>query len=81
MAPQKPVDILALDSALEELSAFDGRLAKLVELRFFAGLTLREAGDSLGTSRATADRDWAAAKAWLFQRLYAGPPGGVKSNE
>ena len=62
-------DLLALDEALELLAVEDAACAKLVKLRFFAGLTLREAAECLGISRRTADRQWAYARAWLFARL------------
>jgi RNA polymerase sigma factor (TIGR02999 family) len=62
-------DLLDLDAALEELQGLDGRQASLVELRFFGGLTLEEAASALGISRATANREWAMAKAWLYRRL------------
>ncbi len=62
-------DILAIDSALEELGAIEPRLVELVELRFFGGLTIVETAEALGISLATANRDWAIAKAWLQRRL------------
>jgi RNA polymerase sigma factor (TIGR02999 family) len=67
------VDVLALDAALTELAAFDARKAHIAELRFFAGLTLEETGEVLGVSLATVERDWQAARAWLFKAL-AGEP-------
>jgi RNA polymerase sigma factor (TIGR02999 family) len=63
------VDVLALDGALGELSSLDPRQGHLVELRFFGGLTLAEAALVLGVSVATANREWAMAKAWLYRRL------------
>jgi RNA polymerase sigma factor (TIGR02999 family) len=63
------VDILALDRALDEMAAFDPRQRDLVELKFFAGLTIDEAAMALGISPATVEREWAIAKAWLYQRL------------
>lgn len=63
------VDILALDTALGELAARDPRQAELVELRFFGGLTQPEVATTMGFSLATANREWAMAKAWLFRRL------------
>jgi len=62
-------DLLALDEALQELAAADKLCADLVQLRFFAGLTLGEAAEVLGMPRRTADRHWAYARAWLFDRL------------
>jgi RNA polymerase sigma factor (TIGR02999 family) len=67
------IDVLALDAALSELAAFDPRKAQIAELRFFAGLTLQETGKVLGVSLATVERDWQAARAWLFKAL-AGEP-------
>jgi RNA polymerase sigma factor (TIGR02999 family) len=62
-------DLLALDEALEKLVAHDKLCADLVQLRFFAGLTLGEAAEALNMPRRTADRHWAYARAWLFDRL------------
>jgi RNA polymerase sigma-70 factor (ECF subfamily) len=61
------VDVLDLDAALTRLSKFDPRKSRLAELRFFSGLSLDEAGRVLGISIATAERDWQAARAWLFK--------------
>jgi RNA polymerase sigma factor (TIGR02999 family) len=63
------VDLLALDQALEELASMDERLCRVVELKFFAGLTIDETAEALDVSRATVERDWATAKAWLYDRL------------
>lgn len=68
------VDLLALDEALETLALEDERKSRLVELRFFGGLTMEQAGQVLGVSRATADREWRVARAWLAARLR--PDGG-----
>ena len=62
-------DVLALDEALTRLTHVDPKKAELVKLRFFAGLTLEEAGELLDLSPATADRYWAFARAWLFREL------------
>ena len=62
-------DLLDLDRALDELAALDERQARLVELRFFGGLSIEEAADAVGVSLATANRDWATAKSWLYRRL------------
>jgi RNA polymerase sigma factor (TIGR02999 family) len=69
---QRDVDVLDLHNALDELSAFDERRARVAELRFFGGLSLEETGLVLGTSLATTMRDWQAARAWLFRRLTRG---------
>ena len=62
-------DLLALDEALENLATEDPRKAELVKLRYFTGLTLPDAAEILGISRGTAGRDWAFARAWLFQEM------------
>jgi RNA polymerase sigma factor (TIGR02999 family) len=67
--PERSAELLALDDALTRLAAKDPRKAKLVELRYFAGLTLDEAATALDISPATADRDWAFARAWLHREL------------
>lgn len=67
------VDVLDLDRALDELSALDQRQGRVVEMRFFAGLSNDEVAEALGISRATVERDWVMAKAWLFHRLTARP--------
>jgi RNA polymerase sigma factor (sigma-70 family) len=63
------VDVLALDEALEELTSFDERSCRVVELRYFAGLNIDETAEELEVSTATVERDWAVAKAWLSKRL------------
>jgi RNA polymerase sigma factor (TIGR02999 family) len=60
-----PEDLLALDEALARLAADDAEAARVVDLHFFAGLSIEEAGEALGVSRATAYRQWAYARAWL----------------
>jgi RNA polymerase sigma factor (TIGR02999 family) len=62
-------DLLSLDEALAQLSVEDHACAELVKLRFFAGLTQDEAATALGISSRTADRYWAYARAWLYDRL------------
>lgn len=66
---QSKVDIEALDEALSRLAALDPDQEKLVELRFFAGLSLEEAAAAMNISRATAAREWALAKSWLHREL------------
>src|SRR5262245_61008623 len=68
-ANDKPVDLLALDEALSKLEELHPRKAQLVKLRFFAGCSLEETAQMLGISRATAQRSWAFARAWLFGQL------------
>jgi RNA polymerase sigma factor (TIGR02999 family) len=61
--------LIALDEALTQLAAEDPDAARLVNLRFFAGLTLKDAAAALGLTSRTADRQWAYARAWLYARL------------
>jgi RNA polymerase sigma-70 factor (ECF subfamily) len=63
------VDVIALDDALKTLAELDDRQAKIVELRFFGGLTVDEVGEVLGISRSTVEEDWRMARAWLSRRL------------
>ena len=63
------VDVLALDDALTRLAAFDPRKARLVELRYFAGLSIPEAASALGVSPKTVGREWAIARLWLRREL------------
>jgi len=67
----RDVDILALDEALQKLSGFDPEGARVVELRFFGGLTVEETAEAIGVSPATVKRTWTAAKAWLYRELSA----------
>ncbi len=67
-----PVEMLALDAALEELARLSSRQARIVELRFFAGLTVDEAAAVLGVSPRTVELDWRTARAWLRDRLAQG---------
>jgi len=62
-------DLLALNEALAQLAEEDATKARLVELRFFAGLSIQDAARCLGISRATADRYWAYARAWLYEKI------------
>jgi RNA polymerase sigma factor (TIGR02999 family) len=64
-------DMLDLDAALDKLATLDPRQAQIVELRFFAGLTVEETAASLGISEKTVKRDWAVARAWLEGELAA----------
>ena len=65
-------ELLDLDEALSRLAEEEPAKADLVKLRFYAGLSVEEAAACLGISRATADRHWAYARAWLYDRLRAG---------
>jgi RNA polymerase sigma factor (TIGR02999 family) len=74
-SPPRDVDLLALDVALDKLAQLDARQSQLVELRFFAGLTVEETAAALEVAPITVKRDWALARAWLFRELSARPDG------
>lgn len=71
-ACQPDADLVALDEALERLAAADSRKARVVELRFFGGLSMEETAETLGVSLRTAHNDWAFARAWLYRALKEG---------
>jgi DNA-directed RNA polymerase specialized sigma24 family protein len=66
---RRPEEVIALDDALEKLAAIDGRKARVVELRFFVGLSLEETAEVLKISPDSVVRDWRLARAWLFSEL------------
>ena len=66
---EENLDLLALDEALKKLAKFDAPKSKIVEMRFFGGLTIAETAQVLGKSHATIEREWAFAKAWLYREL------------
>lgn len=68
-APEREVDVLALDEALAKLSALSERMGRVVELRFFGGLTVEEVAHVLGVSKRTVEGDWQTARAWLSREL------------
>jgi RNA polymerase sigma factor (TIGR02999 family) len=67
--PAPDVELLDLDAAITRLSSFDPRKSHIAELRFFGGLSLKETSHVLGLSIATVERDWQAARAWLFAAM------------
>jgi RNA polymerase sigma factor (TIGR02999 family) len=67
--PPQEIDVLDLDEALDRLSALDARKCRIVELKFFGGLTTAEIGEVLRISSATVERDWAFARAWLYDAI------------
>jgi RNA polymerase sigma-70 factor, ECF subfamily len=67
--PEKQLDLLALDDALKNLQEVDAQQSRLVELRFFGGLSIDEASDVLGVSPARLKRQWATAKAYLYHQM------------
>ncbi|MGI8640224.1 MAG: sigma-70 family RNA polymerase sigma factor [Pyrinomonadaceae bacterium] len=68
-ASEREVDLIALDDALESLEKLDAQQAKIVELRFFGGLTIEETAHAIHVSPATVKNEWTTAKAWLYQRI------------
>ena len=68
-ANEASMDLVALDEALTRLSKMDERQSRIVELRFFSGLSVEETAEVLGVSPATVKNDWRTAKAWLFQEI------------
>lgn len=80
----KDVDVLALDAALNQLAERDPQQSQIVELRFFAGLTVEETATVLNISTATVKRDWSMARAWLSRRIQRGEGGnkaGMAKNQ
>ena len=73
ITPSREIDLLDLDRALEALAGFDPRQSKIVELRFFAGLTVEETAKALELSTATVKREWRLARAWLRRELRTRP--------
>jgi RNA polymerase sigma-70 factor (ECF subfamily) len=71
-APERELDLVALDDALEALAKLDERQSRMVELRFFGGLSIEETSEVLGVSAPTVKREWASARAWLFREI-SGP--------
>jgi RNA polymerase sigma factor (TIGR02999 family) len=69
VSTQRHIDVVALDDALEALSKIDARQSRVVELRFFGGLSLQEISAALDIAPATAQRDWTAARAWLHREM------------
>ena len=69
VSQKRAADVVALDDALKELESFDPQQSRIVELRFFGGLTIEETAEALSLSPATIKRDWVSAKAWLYHEL------------
>jgi RNA polymerase sigma factor (TIGR02999 family) len=69
LAPQRDEDLLALDEAMEKLEKLDPRQAKVVEMRFFGGMTVEEVAEALGVSKRTVEGEWTMARAWLLREL------------
>ena len=75
-AQNQSVNLLGLDEALSKLEKIDAQQGKIVELRFFSGLSIEETATVLGISPATVKREWAAARAWLYREVSAKTNGG-----
>jgi RNA polymerase sigma factor (TIGR02999 family) len=71
-SPEQAEELMALDSALDRLEAMNSRQRRVVELRYFGGLSVEETAETLGISPITVKRDWAAARAWLKQQVRPG---------
>jgi len=72
---ERSADLVALDDALNQLSQFDKQQSRIVEMRFFGGLSIEEIGEVLGISRSTVKREWNVAKAWLTRQMKRGGHG------
>jgi|SRR2546425_6086468 len=68
-AADRPVDVVVFDGALDQLAKFDPQQARIVELRFFAGLSIEETAEALIISPASVKREWATARAWLYREM------------
>lgn len=69
VAQQNEIDVIVLDKALQDLTDLDEQQARIVELRFFGGLTIEDTSEVLGISPATVKREWVTARAWLFRAM------------
>ncbi|NUQ65069.1 MAG: sigma-70 family RNA polymerase sigma factor [Pirellulales bacterium] len=74
VSPRSEEDVLAVDEALERLAQIDGRQARIVELRFFGGLSVDEVAEAMGISKRTVEREWTAVRAWLRRELAEDAP-------
>ena len=74
VSDERAADVVALDEALDALAEFDARKSRMVELRFFGGLSIEETAEALGVSPGTVMRDWTLAKAWLQREISKGDP-------
>ena len=74
-------DLMALDDAMNALARIDARKARIVELRFFGGLSVEETAEVLKVSPITVKRDWRAARAWLYRELTSGTTDGLRTME
>ena len=72
VAPERSAQLVALDEALDRLAGFDAQKSRIVELRYFGGLTVEEVAEVLGIAAITVKREWARAKLWLYSELQPG---------
>jgi RNA polymerase sigma factor (TIGR02999 family) len=72
-APEREISLVALDEALDSLAKLDERQSRMVELRFFGGLSIEETSEVLGVSAPTVKREWASARAWLYREISGSP--------
>ncbi len=72
ITPERPVALLALDEALDHLASFDSQKSRIVEMRYFGGLTVEEVAEVLGIAASTVNREWARAKLWLYREIQTG---------
>lgn len=72
VAAPPDVDLILLETALQELEQLDARQSQVVELRFFTGLNVEETAEAMGISTATVKREWAMARAWIYRRMQGG---------
>ena len=77
--PGRDAEMIALDEAMEALARFDPRKAKVVELRFFGGLSVEETAEVLNVSAITVMRDWSTARAWLYREMGGGAPSPAEA--
>jgi RNA polymerase sigma-70 factor (ECF subfamily) len=81
LSPERAPDLIALDEALDRLAAVDARKSRVVELRFFGGLTVEETGEVLKLSARTVQSDWSFAKSWLLRELTTGDHDAAGTGE
>ena len=81
MAPaaQREINLVALDDALDTLAKLDERQSRMVELRFFGGLSIEETSEVLGVSAPTVKREWASARAWLYREISGASPSAEQT--
>jgi RNA polymerase sigma factor (TIGR02999 family) len=79
ISQERSAELVALDDAVDQLSCIDEQQGRIVEMRFFGGLSIEEIGEVLGMSRSTVKREWNVAKAWLSRQLKRGSHGEARA--